>query len=67
MARWAKALSGTHWPATEGRHTIYELRLEVARLLFADFDRSLHRICRSRSCSRLNLIALSINTFRTTC
>jgi hypothetical protein len=26
-------------------HVIYESRLELARLLFADFDRSVHRIC----------------------
>ena len=37
--------SGTYWSATEGRHVIYESRLELARLLFADFDGSVHRIC----------------------
>lgn len=46
--RWRagqKHYSGTYWSATEGRHVIYESRLELARLLFADFDRSVHRIC----------------------
>ena len=37
--------SGSYWSATEGRHVIYESRLELARLLFSDFDRSVHRIC----------------------
>ena len=41
----AEALLGSYWSATEGRHVIYESRLELARLLFADFDRSVHRIC----------------------
>ena len=45
MARRAEALLGSKWSATEGRHVIYESRLELARLLFADFDRSVHRIC----------------------
>jgi hypothetical protein len=45
MARRAEALLGRNWSATEGRHVIHESRLELARLLFADFDRSLHRIC----------------------
>lgn len=46
--RWRagqKNYSGTYWSATEGRHVIYESRLELARLLFADFDGSVHRIC----------------------
>jgi len=45
MARRAEALLGSNWSATEGRHVIYESRLELARLLFADFDRSVHRTC----------------------
>lgn len=45
MARRAEALLGSYWSATQGRHVIYESRLELARLLFADFDRSVHRIC----------------------
>jgi hypothetical protein len=44
MARRAAALLGSYWSATKGRHVIYESRLELARLLFADFDRSVHRI-----------------------
>lgn len=46
--RWRagqKHYSGTYWSATEGHHVIYESRLELARLLFADFDDSVHRIC----------------------
>ncbi|MFF1615582.1 TnsA-like heteromeric transposase endonuclease subunit [Amycolatopsis sp. NPDC058278] len=31
--------SGSYWSATEGSLVIYESRLELARLLFADFDR----------------------------
>jgi len=31
-------LSGSHWAATTGGHVIYESRLELARLLLADFD-----------------------------
>lgn len=44
--RWRagqKHYSGTYWSATEGHHVIYESRLELARLLFADFDSSVHR------------------------
>jgi len=45
--RWYRGqrhYSGTYWSATEGQHVIYESRLELARLLFADFDRSVHGI-----------------------
>ncbi|MGP3964634.1 TnsA-like heteromeric transposase endonuclease subunit [Nonomuraea polychroma] len=45
--RWhhgQKHYSGAFWSATEGSHVIYESRLELARLLFADFDRSVSRI-----------------------
>lgn len=31
-------LSGSHWAATVGGHVVYESRLELARLLLADFD-----------------------------
>jgi hypothetical protein len=34
----------TYWSATERGHVIYESRLELARLLFADFDTSVKRI-----------------------
>ena len=30
---------GYYWSATMGAHVIYEIRLELARLLLADFDR----------------------------
>jgi hypothetical protein len=45
--RWyqgQKHYSGTFWSATEHGHVIYESRLELARLLFADFDSSVRRI-----------------------
>jgi hypothetical protein len=45
--RWhqgQKHYCGTFWSATENDHVIYESRLELARLLFADFDTSVRRI-----------------------
>lgn len=45
--RWyhgQKHYSGSYWSATESGHVVYESRLELARLLFADFDRSVQRI-----------------------
>ncbi|WP_327329503.1 TnsA-like heteromeric transposase endonuclease subunit [Streptomyces sp. NBC_01208] len=36
--------SGTYWSATMRDHVIYESRLELARLLFADFDPSVRRV-----------------------
>jgi hypothetical protein len=36
--------SGSYWAATEQAHVIYESRLELARLLYADFDRDVVRI-----------------------
>ncbi|MCX5377178.1 TnsA-like heteromeric transposase endonuclease subunit [Streptomyces sp. NBC_00091] len=45
--RWRKGqkhYSGTYWSATMCDHVIYESRLELARLLLADFDPSVRRI-----------------------
>ncbi|WP_405616278.1 TnsA-like heteromeric transposase endonuclease subunit [Streptomyces sp. NBC_00076] len=45
--RWyreQKHYSGTYWSATTQDHVIYESRLELARLLFADFDPAVHGI-----------------------
>jgi hypothetical protein len=45
--RWyegQKHYSGIFWSATERGHVIYESRLELARLLFADFDKSVRHI-----------------------
>ncbi|MEU1509127.1 hypothetical protein [Kitasatospora sp. NPDC005748] len=45
--RWyrnQKHYSGTYWSATMGDHVIYESRLELSRLLFADFDPSVRAI-----------------------
>jgi len=36
--------SGTYWSATEHGHVIYESRLELARLMFADFDTRVRHI-----------------------
>jgi hypothetical protein len=36
--------SGFYWSATVRDHVIYESRLELSRLIFADFDRAVHRI-----------------------
>jgi hypothetical protein len=45
--RWHRGqrhYSGTFWSCTERGHVIYESRLELARLLYADFSRSVRRI-----------------------
>ena len=45
--RWYKGqrhYSGFYWSSTERAHVIYESRLELARLLFADFDPMVQRI-----------------------
>ncbi|MFZ3595745.1 TnsA-like heteromeric transposase endonuclease subunit [Streptomyces sp. BH104] len=45
--RWYKGqkhYSGTYWSATMRDHVIYESRLELSRLLFADFDPSVRGI-----------------------
>ena len=39
--RWVhgqRHYSGSHWSSTTGDHVIYESRLELTRLLYADFD-----------------------------
>ena len=45
--RWCRGqchFSGSYWSFTERDHIVYESRLELSRLLFADFDPSVHRI-----------------------
>jgi hypothetical protein len=42
--RGQKHYSGTYWSSTEAAHVIYESRLELARLLYADFDVAVRRI-----------------------
>jgi hypothetical protein len=42
--RGQKHYSGTYWSSTTRSHVIYESRLELARLLYADFDAAVHRI-----------------------
>ena len=36
--------SGTYWSTTERDHVIYESRLELANLILADFDATVHHI-----------------------
>ena len=36
--------SGTYWSATNRDHVIYESRLELARLLFADYDTAVRHV-----------------------
>jgi hypothetical protein len=36
--------SGVYWSATMRDHVVYESRLELARLMFADFDQAVRRI-----------------------
>jgi hypothetical protein len=45
--RWYRGqrhYAGTYWSATTQSHVIYESRLELARLLFSDFDSCVHGI-----------------------
>jgi hypothetical protein len=45
--RWYKGqrhYSGVYWSATMRDHVVYESRLELARLIFADFDQAVHRL-----------------------
>jgi hypothetical protein len=45
--RWYKGqrhYSGMYWSATMRNHVVYESRLELTRLIFADFDRAVQRI-----------------------
>jgi hypothetical protein len=45
--RWYKGqrhFPGLYWSATMADHVIYESRLELARLLYADFDQAVHSI-----------------------
>ena len=45
--RWYKGqrhYSGMYWSATMRDHVVYESRLELSRLIFADFDRVVQRI-----------------------
>ncbi|GAA3264582.1 TnsA-like heteromeric transposase endonuclease subunit [Streptomyces labedae] len=39
-----KHYSGSYWSSTQSDHVIYESRLELARLLYADFDRDVTAI-----------------------
>jgi hypothetical protein len=37
FAAWQAHVSGSYWAATTDGHVVYESRLELARLLLADF------------------------------
>jgi hypothetical protein len=41
--------SGSYWSATMSAHVIYESRLELSRLLMADFDHQSNSLWRSHS------------------
>jgi hypothetical protein len=43
--RGQRHYSGSYYSMTDGRHVIYESRLELARALLADFSPEVHRIC----------------------
>jgi hypothetical protein len=43
--RGQRHYSGSYYSITDGRHVIYESRLELARALLADFSQKVHRIC----------------------
>ncbi|MEZ0053766.1 hypothetical protein ABIA30_004799 [Mycobacterium sp. MAA66] len=47
IPRWVhgqRHYSGRYWCATTTRHLLYESRLELARAIYADFDRSVNHI-----------------------
>nr|MDT0666067.1 TnsA-like heteromeric transposase endonuclease subunit [Micromonospora sp. DSM 115978] len=51
--RWRRGqahYSGWYWSATTAGHVVYESRLELARLLLADFDPSVVRIAAQPFC-----------------
>lgn len=53
MFRWHRGqahYSGWYWAATMTRHVVYESRLELARLLLADFDREVTAIAAQPFC-----------------
>ena len=68
--RWQRGqrhYSGSFWSATERDLVIYESRLESARLLFADFDRSVQRILAQPFCCAPKSPGRRVNMSRTTC
>ena len=61
-----KHYSGSFWSATMSAHVIYESRLELSRLLMADFDRSVSFIVAQPFLIRGKTGGLSVATFPTT-
>jgi hypothetical protein len=62
--RWClgqKHYSGTYWSSTEAAHVIYESRLELARLLYADFDGAVRRIVAQPFLLRATLVRATLD------
>jgi hypothetical protein len=59
--------SARFWSATENRLVLYESRLELARLLFADFDTSVRGIVAQPFLLEMELDQRTRATFRTSC
>jgi hypothetical protein len=55
LVQRAEALFGIYWCATEQGHVIYESRLELARLVFADFDWRVNHIVAQRFLLRADI------------
>ena len=67
LAQGQRHYSGTYWSATMGDHVIYESRLELARLLFADFDPSVRRIVAQPFLLKAEVEGRCVSTSRTIC
>ena len=51
--RWYKGqrhYSGMYWSATMRDHVVYESRLELSRLIFADRDHAVAAVAEARAC-----------------
>ena len=66
-ARGQAHYPGYYWSATAGGHVIYESRLELARLLLADFDPDVTAIAAQPFLLRALAAAGSAGTCRTSC
>ena len=70
MFRWHHGqahYSGWYWSATTGGHVVYESRLELARLLLADFDPRVAAIAAQPFCVTASLTGGSGGMSRTSC
>ena len=66
-ARGQAHYPGYYWSATSGGHVIYESRLELARLLLADFDPGVTAIAAQPFCCGRRPAAGSAGTCRISC